>query len=106
MRGARPTMTVPRASSGIPGLDPLMDGGFPLHRAVLLRGRPGTGKTLFGLQFLVKGFASGEVIVDGTITAEATAIYVQERRPEARISGAGTLRRPSRGPSGPAPEAP
>ena len=53
-----------------------------------------------------KGFASGEVIVDGTITAEATAIYVQERRPEARISGAGTLRRPSRGPSGPAPEAP
>jgi len=27
-----------------------------------------------------KGFASGEVIVDGTITAEATAIYVQERR--------------------------
>ena len=27
-----------------------------------------------------KAFASGEVVVDGTVTAEATAIFVSERR--------------------------
>jgi hypothetical protein len=27
-----------------------------------------------------KSFASGEVMVDGVVTAEATGIYVQERR--------------------------
>ncbi len=60
MRAPIPPASVPRASTGIPGLDPLIEGGFPRHRAVLLRGRPGTGKTLFGLQFLVNGLASRE----------------------------------------------
>ena len=50
----------PRTSTGIPGLDPLIEGGFPAHRAILLRGQSGTGKTIFGLQFLARGLAAGE----------------------------------------------
>lgn len=49
-----------RESSGIPGLDALIDGGFPSHRPVLLIGDVGTGKTTFGLQFLMEGVRRGE----------------------------------------------
>jgi circadian clock protein KaiC len=56
----RPTaMTRPpsesRVPSGVPGLDDLVGGGFPRHRTVLVCGDIGTGKTTFGLQFLMAG---------------------------------------------------
>ena len=38
--------------TGIPGLDEMLEGGIPQGRTCLLLGGPGTGKTLFGLQFL------------------------------------------------------
>jgi len=44
-----------RIKSGINGLDNLVNGGFPQGHSVLLCGAPGTGKTIFGLQFLYKG---------------------------------------------------
>ena len=44
-----------RVKSGIKGLDPLIDGGFLDGHAILVCGAPGTGKTIFGLQFLYKG---------------------------------------------------
>jgi KaiC/GvpD/RAD55 family RecA-like ATPase len=40
---------------GIPGLDELLDGGFPRNRTILLSGSCGTGKTTFAVQFLYKG---------------------------------------------------
>ncbi len=50
-----------------------LKGATPLHVPVVLfgryKGREGR-----------KSFATGEVVVDGTVTAEASAIYVQERR--------------------------
>jgi KaiC/GvpD/RAD55 family RecA-like ATPase len=49
-----------RVSSGVPGLDRLIEGGFPANRAVLLCGDTGTGKTTFGLQFLADGLRRGE----------------------------------------------
>lgn len=49
-----------RETSGIPGLDTLIDGGFPRHRTTLLLGDVGTGKTTFGLQFLMAGIRRGE----------------------------------------------
>lgn len=49
-----------RVPSGIPGLDGLTGGGFPRHRAVLVCGDIGTGKTTFGLQFLMAGVNEGE----------------------------------------------
>jgi circadian clock protein KaiC len=42
-------------STGIQGLDELINGGIPDGRVVLLVGGPGTGKTIFAAQFLFKG---------------------------------------------------
>ena len=44
-----------RVPTGIGGLDPLIEGGFPKGSLVLLAGNPGTGKTIFSMQFLYKG---------------------------------------------------
>jgi circadian clock protein KaiC len=44
-----------RIPSGIKGLDPLVGGGFLNEHSILICGDPGTGKTIFGLQFLYKG---------------------------------------------------
>jgi len=46
---------VGRVPSGIEGLDELIEGGFERGAAVLVVGSAGTGKTLFGLQFLHRG---------------------------------------------------
>ncbi|HEX7064524.1 MAG TPA: ATPase domain-containing protein [Bacillales bacterium] len=42
-------------SSGIPGLDKVLFGGFPKGSPIILEGAPGTGKTTLGLQFLYNG---------------------------------------------------
>jgi len=44
-----------RVTTGIPGLDELLEGGFPTGSLISLAGRPGTGKTIFGSQFLYSG---------------------------------------------------
>ncbi len=49
-----------RAKTGIPGFDDLVEGGFPRDYNVLVIGLPGTGKTVFGLQYLINGATSGE----------------------------------------------
>src|SRR5688572_4032285 len=45
----------PKTRTGIDGLDEITDGGFPKGRPTLICGSAGCGKTLLGLQFLVKG---------------------------------------------------
>jgi circadian clock protein KaiC len=44
-----------KVSSGISGLDDVLHGGMPQGRTTLVCGAAGCGKTLFGLQFLVRG---------------------------------------------------
>lgn len=44
-----------RVATGIKGFDELVDGGFERESIVLVVGSAGTGKTLFGLQFLYQG---------------------------------------------------
>ncbi len=51
---------LPRTATGIPGMDAILQGGFPLNRLYLLQGRPGAGKTTFALQFLIEGVRGGE----------------------------------------------
>ena len=51
---------IDRVPTGVPGLDPLIEGGFPKGRSILVTGEPGTGKTIFALQFLAEGLARGE----------------------------------------------
>ncbi len=49
-----------RLSTGVDGLDALVEGGIPQGFNVLLSGAPGTGKTILGLQFIVEGVKRGE----------------------------------------------
>jgi circadian clock protein KaiC len=50
----------PRLHTGIPGLDDVIQGGMPAGHLYLVEGNPGSGKTTFGLQFLLSGVAAGE----------------------------------------------
>ncbi len=49
--------TVPpaKAGTGIAGFDEVTGGGLPRGRATLVTGGAGSGKTLFGIEFLVRG---------------------------------------------------
>src|SRR5512133_3878566 len=47
--------TLPKAPTGIQGLDEITDGGLPQGRPTLVCGSAGCGKTLFGMEFLVRG---------------------------------------------------
>jgi circadian clock protein KaiC len=44
---------LPKNATGIPGFDELSHGGLPRYRTTLLKGGPGSGKTVFALQSLV-----------------------------------------------------
>jgi KaiC/GvpD/RAD55 family RecA-like ATPase len=49
-----------RVSTGVKGIDEMLKGGFIANKIILLRGGPGTGKTIFSLQFLTEGAKKGE----------------------------------------------
>lgn len=53
-------MTIERVNTGIDGLDELIQGGFPKGYTVLVSGSPGTGKTIFAMQFLYHGAKNDE----------------------------------------------
>ena len=55
-----PRMQIAPVSTGIEGLDEVLDGGLPGERVHLLEGDPGTGKTTLALQFLLEGAARTE----------------------------------------------
>ena len=59
---AKKSATVARtkAPTGIVGFDAMTGGGLPNGRTTLVMGGPGSGKTIFGLQFLAEGVRSGE----------------------------------------------
>lgn len=49
-----------RISTGVAGLDEMLGGGFLANKIILVRGGPGTGKTIFSLQFIAEGAKKGE----------------------------------------------
>lgn len=56
---SRPAAPEP-VSTGVPNLDEVLAGGYAARRLHLIEGRPGTGKTTLGLQFLMAGRDAGE----------------------------------------------
>jgi circadian clock protein KaiC len=59
-----------RFSTGISGLDTILEDGLLSQQNALLRGPPGAGKTIFGLHFLAKG-----------VDADETSLYVNLGEP-------------------------
>ena len=49
-----------RVSTGISGLDALIEGGIPAGFTILVAGNPGTGKTILTSHFLYEGLKKGE----------------------------------------------
>lgn len=68
--------------TGIPGLDDVLKGGVREGASILITGPPGTGKTIFGIQFILEGAKKGESGV--YITSEET---VQDIRQYAKNLG-------------------
>ncbi len=52
--------SVKRVKTGIHGLDPLIEGGFPAGRTYLVCGEAGAGKTTFALQYIYSGALEDE----------------------------------------------
>ena len=63
--GATP---LPRAATGIPGLDDILNGGLIPNRLYLIEGMPGSGKTTLAFQFLLDGVRRGEPVLYITLS--------------------------------------
>lgn len=63
---------IKRLSTGVNGLDELVEGGFPFPSVALVAGGAGTGKTTFAMKFLVEGANKGEQGLFFTTLSEPT----------------------------------
>jgi KaiC/GvpD/RAD55 family RecA-like ATPase len=52
-----------RISTGVSGLDSLLDGGLPARRLYTLSGPPGSGKTTLASQYVTEGIRNGEDVL-------------------------------------------
>ncbi|MFL5280917.1 MAG: ATPase domain-containing protein [Rhodopila sp.] len=60
-----------RISTGVAGLDTILQGGLAPNRLYLIEGEPGAGKTTLALQFLLEGRARGERVLYVTLSESA-----------------------------------
>src|SRR6476646_8665777 len=52
---SRELLLLEKTPTGIPGFDKISEGGLPKGRTAIVCGGPGCGKTMFGIEFLVRG---------------------------------------------------
>src|SRR5687768_17722174 len=74
------TRSLPKAATGIEGLDEITGGGLPRGRPTLICGGAGSGKTLLAIEFLVRGateFGEPGVFMAFEETAEELAQNVR-----------------------------
>jgi circadian clock protein KaiC len=72
--------SIQKTATGISGVDQILHGGLPQGRATLVTGNSGTGKTLFGIEFLVNGILEhGENAVLVTFEESARKVTANVR---------------------------
>jgi circadian clock protein KaiC len=64
------TQILPRLTSGIPGLDDILGGGFIEGASYIIQGQPGAGKTIFANQISFSAVAAGRKVLYVTLLAE------------------------------------
>lgn len=69
-----------RLSSGVPGLDRLLGGGFLEGSVTLLSGSAGTGKSTIGIQFAAEGLSRGDRVLCVTLEENTSSIEGVARR--------------------------
>lgn len=67
-------VSIPKTPTGIPGVDAVLLGGVPRGRTTIVGGGPGSGKTLFALEFLYRGALADEPGVFVTFEEQAEVI--------------------------------
>src|SRR5438132_135053 len=60
LKGAPSPDNISRERLGVPGLDDLIGGGVLKGSSLLVLGAAGSGKTTFGIQFLLEGMNQGQ----------------------------------------------
>jgi circadian clock protein KaiC len=69
-----------RISTGISGLDALIEGGIPTGFTILVAGNPGTGKTILTSHFLHEGLLKGESTVYVSFSESKSQYYANTER--------------------------
>ncbi len=82
--------------TGIAGFDYLLRGGLPADRIHLVEGHPGSGKTTFGLQFLLAGLKRGESCMYITLSETADELRANACFPRLGPVGHSHSRGPAR----------
>ena len=68
-----------RVSTGVQGLDQIIEGGFPKNSITLVSGPPGGGKSIFCFQFLWEGIKKGEKCLFLTLDKKPEGLIVQAK---------------------------
>ena len=63
-----------------PGLDSMFEGGLYRYNSLLVAGVPGTGKKLFGLQFILQGLDNNEAAMIITFEDTPHQMILDSRR--------------------------
>jgi circadian clock protein KaiC len=69
-----------RISTGIQGLDSIIQGGFPKNSTTLVSGPAGGGKSIFCFQFLFEGIKNGEKCIFLSLDKKSEGLLVQAKK--------------------------
>jgi len=69
-----------RISTGVEGLDSIIEGGLPKKSITLISGPPGGGKSIFCFQFLYEGVKKGEKCLFLTLDKKAEGLLTQAKQ--------------------------
>lgn len=76
-----------RATTGVPGLDDVLNGGLPEDHLYLIEGDPGSGKTTLAMQFLLDAHARGEPVLYVTLSESIRELKAIARSHGWRLDG-------------------
>lgn len=69
-----------RVSTGVSGLDRIIEGGLPEKSITLISGPPGSGKSIFSLQFLYEGIMQKEKGLFLTLDKKVEGLLIQSKK--------------------------